>query len=149
MRDGVLPNGRPQSLWYPDNHPNPKKAGLFKGMEVIIRERGLWPAGGLRAECEGFKCPNPGVTKDCCCRRLLFCQPDFENQKSMLQELVESRGHLFLVYPKFHCELNFIEMCWGRAKYEYRMYGVPRGEDQQEEFVRKALDSVPTLSMIR
>ena len=42
--------------------------------EAIIRERGLWPVKGLLAQCEGFKCA-PGKT-DCCCRRLLFTQPD-------------------------------------------------------------------------
>ncbi|KAG8915216.1 hypothetical protein FRC01_003742 [Tulasnella sp. 417] len=142
MRNGSLPNGEAQPLWFPDDHPDPKKAGMFKGMEVILRERGLWPARGLRAECEGFKCATPDTKTDCCARRLLFTQPDFVNQKSKLQEFVEGRGHHFLFYPKFHCELNFIEMCWGRAKFEYRMYGIPRNEEQQEEYVRKALDSV-------
>ncbi|KIO18904.1 hypothetical protein M407DRAFT_83446 [Tulasnella calospora MUT 4182] len=149
MRDGTLPNGNPQHFWFPDNHPDPKKAGMFKGMEVILRERGLWPARGLRAECEGFKCSAPDERTDCCARRQLFSQPDFVNQKSKLEELVEGRGHHFLFYPKFHCELNFIEMCWGRAKFEYRMYGIPRNENQQEEYVRKVLDSVSPLTMIR
>lgn len=149
MRDGTLPNGEKQPLWFPDDHPDPKKAGMFKGMEVILRERGPWPAGGLRVQCESFKCPTPNTKTDCCARRLLFSQSDFVNQKSKLQELVEGWGHHFLYYPKFHCELNFIEMCWGRAKFEYRMYGIPRDEDQQEEYVRKALDSVSPLTMIR
>ncbi|TFK23541.1 hypothetical protein FA15DRAFT_745030 [Coprinopsis marcescibilis] len=60
--------------------------GWFKGMEVIIRERGLWPYSELNAQCKGFKCV-PGKT-DCCCRRLLFTQPDIINQKSPLEELV-------------------------------------------------------------
>ncbi|TRM57266.1 hypothetical protein BD626DRAFT_616663, partial [Schizophyllum amplum] len=68
-----------QDFYYPDDHP--EKPGWFKGMEVIIRERGLWPEGGLKAECApGFKCA-PGRT-DCCCRRLLFTQPDFATNKS-------------------------------------------------------------------
>ncbi|KIO24591.1 hypothetical protein M407DRAFT_76769, partial [Tulasnella calospora MUT 4182] len=149
MRDGIYTNGQPQPLYFADDHPDPDKAGLFKGMEVILRERGLWPSGRLRAECEGFKCADPNRKFDCCARRLLFNQPDFINQKSLLQELVESRGHHFLYYPKFHCELNFIEMCWGRAKYAYRMYGIPWNEAQQAERVRQALDSVSHLSMVR
>ena len=75
--------------------------GWFKGMENIIKERGLWPEKGLNAQCEGFKCESGKV--DCCCRRLLFSQPDFVNQKSHLEELITSRGHICDFYPKYHC----------------------------------------------
>jgi hypothetical protein len=94
MRNGTMPNGETQSFYFDNNHPT--MPGWFKGMEVIIRERGLW-RDGLRAQCPGFKCKE-GST-DCCCRRLLFCQPDFVNQKSELEELVESRGHICDFYP--------------------------------------------------
>ncbi|KIJ54263.1 hypothetical protein M422DRAFT_154130, partial [Sphaerobolus stellatus SS14] len=70
------------------------------------------------AQCEGFKC-DPGRT-DCCCRRLLFTQPDVVNQKSHLEELITSRNHICDFYPKFHCELNFIEQYWGAAKLHYQ-----------------------------
>lgn len=73
MRNTVLPNGEMQSFYYEDNHPT--MPGWFKGMEELIRERNLLPATGLQAQCEGFKCV-PGKT-DCCCRRILFTQPDF------------------------------------------------------------------------
>ena len=86
-------------------------------MEQIIKERNLWPVTGLNAQCNSFKC-EPGHT-DCCRRRLLFTQPDFIAQKSHLKEYVISRGHLCNFYPKFHCELNFIEMYWGAVKYKY------------------------------
>ena len=92
--------------------------GWFKGMEVIIQERGLWPEAGLPAQCQDFKCPIDRT--DCCCRRVLFTQPDFTAQKSQLQELIESCGHLCDFYPKYHCELNFIEQYWGAAKLQYR-----------------------------
>ena len=88
--------------------------GWFKGMEVIICERGLWPEGGLLAQCGNFRCP-PGRA-DCCCRRLLFLQPDFLDQKPLLQEFIERRHHLCDFYPKYHCELNFIEQYWGAVK---------------------------------
>jgi len=95
--------------------------GWFKGMEEIIRERGLWPAEGLLAQCLGFHCP-PGKT-DCCCWQLLYMQPDFLNQKSLLLELVESCGHLCDFYPKYHCELNFIEQYWGVGVRTIRLTG--------------------------
>ena len=48
--------------------------------------------------------------------RILELQPDFVNQKSLIEETIESHGHKVIFYPKFHCELNFIELFWGAAK---------------------------------
>ena len=56
---------------------------------------------------------------DCCARRLLSIQPDFETQKCAIEELIASDGnfpHLTLYYPKFHCELNHIERFWCHGK---------------------------------
>jgi hypothetical protein len=115
MCPGVLPTGNAQPLYFPDDHPT--MPGWFKGMEVIICEHGLWPDQGLSAQCGNFKCP-PGCS-DCCCCWLLFMQPDFVAQKSQLQELIELCGHLCDFYPKYHCELNFIEQYWGVAKLQF------------------------------
>jgi hypothetical protein len=115
-------------------------------MEQIIRERGLWPRSGLKAECKGFKCTE-GMT-DCCCRRLLFCQPDFVNQKSALQELIERRGHICEFYPKFHCECNAIEQYWGAGKWRYRALPRTKDEAEMERNVLGCLDDVP-LDQIR
>ena len=52
----------------------------------------------------------------CCWRKFLAHQPDFASQVSMLEEVVTLSGHLFLLLPKFHCELNPIELYWGEAK---------------------------------
>ena len=114
MRSGTLPNGDPQYLYFPKDHPI--MPGWFKGMEIIIQECGLWPeeGPGLLAQCSGFKCP--AERTDCCCRRVLFNQPDFATQKPQLQEFIESCSHLCDFYPKYHCELNFIEQYWGAAK---------------------------------
>jgi hypothetical protein len=48
--------------------------------------------------------------------KILSLQQDFKNQKGKLEEEVERRGHLVAFYPKFHCELNWIEYYWGNAK---------------------------------
>jgi hypothetical protein len=147
MRNGTLPNGMPQPFYFPESHPS--MPGWFKGMEVIIRERGLWPEGAhdLLAQCTNFHCP-PGRT-DCCCRRILFSQPDFVSQKSQLQELVESRGHLCDFYPKYHCELNFIEQYWGAAKLRFRMVGRAATISEMERNVINCLDDVPLLHIRR
>ena len=140
MRSGTLLNGEPQSFYFTDDHPS--MPGWFKGMEVIIWERGLWPEGdlGLLAQCPGFRCA-PG-RMDCCCRRILFLQPDFVSQKPQLQELVKSRGHLCDFYPKYHCELNFIEQYWGAAKLRFRVAGRAAGIDKMERKVIQCLDDV-------
>jgi len=116
-------------------------------MEEIIRERGLWPAGGLNAQCEGFKC-EAGKT-DCCCRRMLFTQPDFENQKSHLKELITRRGHICDFYPKYHCELNFIEQYWGAAKFRYRSSPKTNDIAEMEGNIKACLDDVPDVQIRR
>jgi hypothetical protein len=116
-------------------------------MEVIIREQGLWPEAGLRSQCPNFRCPE-GHT-DCCCRRVLFLQPDFSNQRSQLQELIESRGHLCDYYPKYHCELNFIEQYWGAAKLRFRVAGRAATIDEMERMVTTCLDDIPIVQIRR
>ena len=138
-------NNIPQDLYFPENHPT--MPGWFKGMETIIRERGLWPEKGLNAQCEGFKCVVG--RKDCCCRRVLFTQPDFVNQKSHLQELITSRGHICDFYPKYHCELNFIEQYWGAAKLVYRSTSKTTDMKEMERNVKDCLDDMPHVQIQR
>ena len=54
--------------------------------------------------------------KTCCARHLMGSQPDFLEQKSALEEVVSERGHIFEMFPKFHCECNYIERYWGAVK---------------------------------
>ena len=53
----------------------------------------------------------------CCAYWVLSLQDDFVNEKPSLQHYLEGCGHVCLFLPKFHCELNPIEMLWGYAKY--------------------------------
>lgn len=147
MRDGTFLDGSSQSLYFPEGHP---QAGIFKGMRNLIHERitkgaALPNLDRLKAECKGFKCP-PG-RKDCCCRRILFTQPDFVNQKSMLEEHCAARGYEVIFFPKFHCELNCIEQNWGFAKRVYRMFPSSSKEEDLECNMNAALDAVPLKSM--
>src|SRR5277367_5156603 len=48
--------------------------------------------------------------------QILQLQPDFQEQKSLVQEVIETAGHLCIFLLKFHCELNFIEFFWGAVK---------------------------------
>src|SRR5277367_836647 len=45
---------RIQDLYFDHNHPT--MPGWFKGMEVIIWERGLWLETRMDTQCDGFKC---------------------------------------------------------------------------------------------
>ena len=58
------------------------------------------------------------VTDDwCCMHRVLSQQEDFLTEKPMIQSIIEDAGHVCLFLPRFHCELNVIEMLWGYAKH--------------------------------
>ena len=56
-------------------------------------------------------------TNLCCVTRALTQQQDFLDEKPMIQQYIESQGHICIFLPKFHCELNQIEMYWGWAKH--------------------------------
>ncbi|KAF7347061.1 hypothetical protein MVEN_01459900 [Mycena venus] len=144
MRDGTMLNGSPQPLYFPAGHEH---AGIFKGMAVILKERGLHAEAKLNAQCKNFKCAT-GATS-CCCRRVLYNQPDFRAEKSLLEKVCEARGFRAMFLPKFHCELNFLEQCWGASKRVYRMNPVSSKEEDLERNVIQALDSVSVAVMRR
>ena len=68
-------------------------------------------------------------------------QPDFLAQKSLVQEVIEAAGHLCIVLPKFHCELNFIEFFWGVVK-RYLCEHCDMTFDTLKQNMPKALESV-------
>jgi len=78
---------------------------------------------------------------DCCMRQILSLQPDFIAQKSKLQNEIEKRGHKCIFYPKYHCELNYIEMYWDAVKRYTREYCDYTWANLQK-IVPEALDSV-------
>jgi hypothetical protein len=80
--------------------------GTAKGLKRVLEERGFSIA-GLKAKCAPV-CPFEST--GCCMARLLSQQHDFVNQVSMLEQLITEAGHLCVFLPKFHCELNPIEM---------------------------------------
>jgi hypothetical protein len=57
----------------------------------------------------------------CCMHRVLMLQDDFASEKSLIQSIIEDAGHICLFLPRFHCELNPIEMLWGYGKYCMRI----------------------------
>ncbi|RPA80167.1 hypothetical protein BJ508DRAFT_210526 [Ascobolus immersus RN42] len=88
-------------------------------------------------------------TKDangCCAVRILSLQRDFAQQKGKLQEMLEVKGHLVKFYPKFHCELNWIEYnskkyYWGVAK-RYARHNCEYSLEALRENIPEAIQSV-------
>jgi len=80
---------------------------------------------------------------DCCCWRILYNQPDFANVKPVLQTFCHEAGFLL----KFHCELNFIEQCWGYAKRVHQHYPWTSKKEDLHRNVINALDCVPLVAM--
>lgn len=146
MRDAQFANGDSQPLYFPMDHPNVELRGKFKGMLVILQERGFTNLERKLAQCRGFKCA-PGAT-DCCCRRILYNEPDFAGVESLLEMFCHGQGVEVIFLPKFHCELNFIEQCWGRAKSVYRTYPPSSKEEDLIRNTLSSLDSIP-LTMMR
>ena len=146
MHNSTLPTGETQSFYFPEDHPT--MPSWFKGMEQIICGCGVWPEDSLLgppAQCPDFRCP-PGCV-DCCCHQVLFLQPDFVAEKSQLEELIESHGHICDFYPNYHCKLNFIEQFWGAAKACYHMAPQAKMACEMERTVRECLDSIPLLQI--
>ena len=144
MADARFRDGQPQSLYFPEGH---SQAGAFKGMAEILKEHGYQGIDGLRAECPKFQCP-PGVTK-CCCRRLLYSKPDFRDVESLAQLHCKKRGYTVIFLPRFHCELNPIEQCWGYAKRKYREYPPSSLEADLERNMSTAMDTITILLIQR
>jgi len=148
IRNGRLPNGEEQAFYY-SNDPTHPHAGQLKGMAVILEERGFAEAQKWKAQCSK-KFLDCQVSKThCCCCRTLFNQPDFVGVESILETEVKEKGYKVLFLPKFHCELNFIEQCWGAAKWAYCLKPASSSEADLERNVASCLDEVSLISMHR
>jgi transposase len=112
-----------------------------KGIKAVLTKRGLY-----RTHLRG-KCKNRCEATKCCNKRILELQADFAEQKSLVQETIEASGHLCLFFPKFHCELNFIEFFWTQVK-KYLCDNCDYIFDTLKENMPKALESV-SLTTIR
>jgi hypothetical protein len=61
--------------------------------------------------------PSNAAGEWCCMYKVLSLQEDFWSEKPLIQSIIEDAGHICLFLPRFHCELNVIEMLWGYGKY--------------------------------
>ena len=101
------------------------ESGTPKGMKKILEERGVDTS---RMRCKEM-------------RELLKTYPDFQRQRTILEDHIEQRGHICLFYPKFHCELSPIERVWCQSKKHTRAYA-DGTITQLRKIVPEGLDSV-------
>jgi hypothetical protein len=94
----------------------------------------LWHENGKRSDGLRFhlECPkserregcqaegNKELTTGCYERGVLAKELDFQAQRGRLAEESEALNQRVIFYPKFHCELNFIERFWYNAKFYTR-----------------------------
>jgi hypothetical protein len=145
MRNLIRNGVELQQLYFPDDHPT--HPGVFKGMAVLLEERGYVVDKNLKAQCKDFKC-REGAT-DCCCRRILYDHPDFAHFPSALEMDFKHRGYKMTLSPKFHCELQSIEQCWGYGKRRYREYNESHDDNEMVANIERCLDEIPLVTIRR
>ena len=106
QRDTIIPDTNPDAQCRGQCQSMTTASGEAKGLQQTLEERGF-NVSKLRAKCSPV-CPFEST--NCCMAQLLSQQDDFVNQESMLESFIKAEGHLCLFLPKFHCELNPIEM---------------------------------------
>lgn len=143
--------------------------GKPKGMKRVLQERGLW-RDKLKKQCGREKKKKSSFEervfeetmeqyqarvadrceagKDCCALRILEAQDDFRGEVSLLETTVLQAGHEVIFYPKFHCELNYIEFYWAALK-RYTRDNCKYSFPELESTVREGMDSVGLKSIRR
>ena len=137
--------------------------GKPKGLKRVLQERGLWRP-NLKKQCGRVRKPADieeteedieartldqcAEGRDCCAFRIMEQQPDFLTEESLLERIIKEAGHEVIFYPKFHCELNFIESFWAAVK-KYTRGNCSYSFAELENTVIKGLDSVPLKTIRR
>jgi hypothetical protein len=138
QQDTIIPESNPVAEHRGRIQKMTTDDGKAKGLQQTLEERGF-DVKGLRAKCKPV-CPFEN--ERCCMARLLSKQDDFVHQKSLLETQIQARGHLCIFLPKFHCELNPIEMYWGWVKYRYREVYKSKF-DEAKKVAHECLDACP------
>ena len=97
--------------------------GKPKGMKQIAWERGLHkPEGEGKMHGDAIPEDDESMDRSLSLKYVLSNCWDFAHEKTALQELVESRGHILRMCVKGHPELAGVgvEYFWGKAKQKFR-----------------------------
>ena len=68
--------------------------------------------------------------------------------KKLLETIIVQAGHEAIFYPKFHCELNYIEFYWAALK-RYTRENCKYSFPELESTVREGMDNVGLMSIRR
>ncbi|CAM9916816.1 unnamed protein product [Pylaiella littoralis] len=90
--------------------------GKVKGLKQTLFERGLLVPGMTKTGAKRGAEPNPELSMVA----VLGAQLDFATVEPSLVLLVRRCGGDAFMLPKFHCEINPIELVWGRSKHWVR-----------------------------
>lgn len=135
-----------------------------KGLRTILTERGLFRQHMLR-QCPPCKNkvpheqradPRYGLgeghwqrSQQCCAVYTLSQQPDFAAQQEWLAETIQSHDDCHIIfYPKFHCELNFIELIWAFMK-SYLRKRCENNYARMKALVPEVLNNHVSLRLVR
>ena len=70
-----------------------------------------------------------------------YSGPIIRSKPPSIQKLIEERGHMRMLLPKFHCELNPIERCWVFSKRYIRERPIDKISPLKER-IRESLSSL-------
>ena len=139
--------------------------GQQKGQKSILKERGKWRE-NMNRSCVACTAKHPhGPEREnfyihtylpghwiygtqCCSTYCLSQEPDFLAQREWLREVLEDLGHSVIYYPKYHCELNYIEMIWAYLKAYLRRHCSYNFDDLRKSIPITLLTKIP-LAFIR
>jgi transposase len=88
------------------------------------------------------------LSHKCCLSYVLSNEEDFLAQEEWLTEVVHEAGFSIIFYPKYHCELNFIEMIWGWVKSHHRRHCTYNYKDLKDSLPNTFLQLLP-LSFVK
>lgn len=138
------------------------ECGKQKGVRQILTERKkhLNDQGHiLNLQCNFCKTKTPESEREeyiangtlnpkCCASYVLAHEPDFLAQEEWLTQVVHEAGFEIIFYPKYHCELNYIEMVWGWVKSHHRRTCTYNYKDLKER-LPKTFDDLLDVSFVR
>jgi transposase len=138
-----------QSMQFPD--------GVQKGAKTILRERGKSKndqGHELNIQCQHCRKNTTDddraagvagglINPKCCASYVLSHEPDFVEQEEWLTQAVHDAGFDIIFYPKYHCELNYIEMVWGWTKSHHRRNCTYNYKDLKENLPITLRDLLP------